>query len=110
MTKHKLLIGNIHSTVEAEERGAILKFRELIPKLTPGEATALALVLIHSHSLPIGRRIGITAIQAFGQDLASAVLQVPMLSRTSKLVIAIELLEAQIERDTPPEEEEEEED
>jgi len=101
MTKHKLLTGDIHATdVETEERGAILKLRELVPKLSGGEATALAVVLIHSQSLPLGRRIGITAIQTFGQDLTNAVLLVPILSRTNKLAIAIELLEIQLDRYT----------
>jgi len=101
MTKHKLLTDNIHATdVETEERGAILKLRALVPKLSGGEATALAVVLIHSQSLPLGRRIGITAIQTFSQDLTNAVLLVPILSRTNKLVIAIELLESQYDRYT----------
>ena len=101
MTKHKLLTGDIHATdVETEERGAILKLRELVPKLSGGEATALAVVLIHSQSLPLGRRIGITAIQTFGQDLTNAVLLAPILSGTNKLAIAIELLEIQLDRYT----------
>jgi hypothetical protein len=105
MTTRKLLTGNIHATgVETEERGAILKLRALVPKLSGGELTALAVVLIHSQSLPLGRRIGITAIQAFGQDLTNAVLLAPILSRTNKLAIAIELLESQHDRYTPKEE------
>lgn len=90
------LLSNIYTTdVEAEEWDAILKLRALVPKLSRSEATALAVVLIHSHSVTIGRRVGVTAIQGFGQDLSNAVLQVPTLSSTSKLAIAIELLQAQ---------------
>ncbi len=103
MTKRRLLTGDIyHGTdIETEERGAILKLRALVPKLSGGEATALAIYLIHFQSLPLGRRIGITAIEAFGQDLTNAVLLVPILSRTNKLAIAIELLESQRDRYTP---------
>jgi len=105
MTKRKLLTDNIHATdVETEERGAILKLRALVPKLSGGEATALAIYLIHFQSLPLGRQIGITAIKAFGQDLTNAVLLVPILSRANKLAIAIELLEIQHDRYTPKEE------
>jgi len=103
MTKRKLLTGDIyHATdIETEERGAILKLRALVPKLSGGEATALAIYLIHFQSLPLNRRIGITAIEAFGRDLTNAVLLVPILSRTNKLAIAIELLEVQLDRYAP---------
>ncbi len=98
--KIKLLTGDIFDTdLGLDERVAILKLRILVPKLTKSEAIALAVVLANSHSLSIGRWVGVSALRGFSKDLADALLLIQILSSSNKLKIAIELLVAQTEEE-----------
>lgn len=101
MKKIKLLTGDIYGPIlNSEERVAILQLRTLISKLTKSEAVGLGIVLVNSYSLTVGRWIGVSALRGFSQDLVSTLLLIPILSPSSKLAIAIELLENALDRDT----------
>ena len=94
----KILTDDINTiAIISPEKDAVLKLREVIPILDMSEVVALATMLSHSYSLSLGRWVGISASRDFSQDLTTAVLQVPALSPLTKLAIAIELLQAQIE-------------
>lgn len=94
----KILTDDINTiAIISPEKEAVLKLRELLPLLDRSEIVALATMLSHSYSLTLGRWVGIFATCDFTQNLTTAVLQVSALSPATKLAIAIELLQAQVE-------------
>jgi hypothetical protein len=92
----KLLSADVYRiNASRSERNAILKLQGLCPSLSNSERVALSVLLTHSYSVTIGRSISVAASEAIGQDLTTAILQIPALSPTIQLALAIELLEAQ---------------
>lgn len=93
----KLLTDSVFpATTDSDEREAIFQLRKLVPKLTTSEIVTLVAVLVNSYSVKFGRKVGLSAIQAFGSDLADAVLQIHSLLSNSKILIAMELLEMRL--------------
>jgi|GEM_PF-5420414 len=96
----RYLTVDLHTlNVSSSEAAAILTLRQLIPQFSRSEAIALAVMLVHSYSVVLGRWVGISASRNFNQQLTTVVLQVSALSPASRLGIAIELLKIEAQGD-----------
>jgi len=77
------------------EKAAILTIRQTVPQISRGEAVALAIMLLNSYSVTLGRWLAMAAARNFSQGLTTAVLQISALSPAVRLGIAMELLRAE---------------
>ena len=98
----KFLTADVYEiSIDKNKRVALLLLQEWIPKLSKDEKTALVLLLINSYSVGLGCRwVSLVANSpGFSEGLSTVSLQISVLPRFLQLAIAIELLEAERERE-----------